>query len=772
MDGDGPSDALDVLIVGRNPGWTEDQKGTPFVGEAGNMIRSIVERFVPSAKRVRYTNAVRCRTPRNATPSAAISTACRPYLLEELLATRPKVVLALGNIALEALTGKSGISGKRLAPEELRVPWQREYAKRGLRSPQVMATLHPDAILRDMGRIRDVEDDLRALDRLLSGVVRDGTVEWSETPLIVHPGTLYAYDIETNAREFHDPHFRVWMVGVSDGERTFVLDRPEPDFLQGAHTVGHNAIGFDDRAGFARESEDTMLLAYLLCPEDAGRGAFNLQKLCVKYLGVPPWKDDVTWEWAMYDDAVAADPSIKERAKLYNARDTQYTYELYQTIRPMLSPAKERLYERLLKPAARMLARMDSRGIPTSRARLDELDAHYQGIIAETDARLQSLAKAAGFSSTTKSGKAKPFLPMSTPQVGQILYECFEEPVRKQTDKGKPSTDEETLNAIKLDPSCPQALEFVDNLLAHRHARKFKPTYVDAIRATARERDGWLYSYSHTRITTTVSGRTSATDWPYQTLPRDPFERGVVEAPPGHKLIVTDLSQIELRTMAFLSRESNLLELYRTGGDAHDNMAARIAKLNGRDAWTKQDRSDGKPVSFGSLYGAEAFTLRAYALKQYGIRWTLAQTERLRDEGFFALYPGLPKYYARVRDEIATTLMVTSPLGRTRRLDNYASKDENQRLAALREGINTPNQGLANDIALIGTMLAEDAGVPVCMFIHDANVACVPDDRAEWAAETVQRCMTEETLRYLREEFDVEFDVPLIAQPTICQTWG
>ena len=573
---------------------------------------------------------------------------------------------------------------------------------------------------------------------------------------------IYGLDIETNGLDYRDAAtFKIWMVGLDDGVRVVISNGHAAWLRQVATVVGHNAIAFDQPALEARYGpfpftfDDSMLLCYLA---DESAYHYDLSTCAQRYLGVPPWKDDVTWDWANFD-TISEDE--KNRAYQYNARDARYTRRLYTTLQQRLSDKQWNLYEKLLKPAARALEQIHRNGVPISRENLKEAT---EATAIRIEQSRDALCKAA---ETIDLGKKK-FNPNSHPHIRKLLFEHLGfEPIRK-TDGGAPSTDEATIHALRL----LHADSILESLLTYRETTKLQSTYLRPYDKFL-EQDGRVHpSYS---LIATVSGRTSARNPNIQQLPRDESIRRIVAARPGYKLIVADLSQMEMRTMAFLSREPNLLAVYQQnmfGGDAHAVMADRIAKIRGESTFTKEDRTLAKPINFGCLYGAEPYTLQATTLKNYGIRLTYEQAEFLRDDVFFEMFSKLPVYYDAIHTELRNTNKVTSPLGRERTLANIHAHDTELRAAALREGINTPNQGLASDLALMATIDCV-AAYPtwVVAFIHDAILLEVPREVAESTANDVKTKMEMSPRVALLRDFGIEFDVPISCDVTICEEW-
>lgn len=760
----------DVLFVGQNPGSQENREGRPFVGDSGALLRGILTQW-PHDVSWAVTNAVKCYSPGNREPTLTERKACTPYLERELLALRPLVVVALGNVALQTLTGGSGITSNRGRPNALRAAMRKAW---GEHPPQVLCSWHPAYVAREPSRRKELVEDLDGVVRFvktLRGEEQGDTVPWvlgTENIMLDVEAPVWAFDIEANGVNYRADDFCTTMIGVDDGKHVVVWREHRDRALAilqwrqnfGLVNVGHNSIGYDDPALGRTGSDDTLLLGYLADESASGHG---LQAEAIRHLHVPPWKDDVTWDWSTFDPQGPDFPAAAQ----YNARDVRYTHRLYTTLAQRLGPPQMNLYVQLLKPAARMFQRMHCTGIYLSRENLATARADVEVRLVEAQATLDARAIDLGID---------PFNARSYAKVGALLYDGLSLPCVRETASGGRGTDAETLQALRLATTTPpEALPVLDALLVFRETDALYSRYLKTADKFI-EADGRAHpSYS---LTSTMTGRTACYGFGIQRWPRDAMLRRCIAAPPGKKLIICDLSQIELRSMASLSRDAAMLQMYRSGvGDAHAAMAERIVRL--RDGvsdpavpvvWTKDDRYIAKPINFGCLYGAEPPTLQAYALKVYGVRLTIAQAEVLRNVGFFGLFTGLPDYYTRIHAELKRDGFVTSPLGRRRRLENIHASDQKLRAAALREGINTPNQGFASDIALLGTLACENWN-PVA-FIHDAAIFEVDEDVAEYAAGMIRFGFEKTAVDMLEERFGVVLDVPLVADVAISDVWG
>lgn len=769
IDGVGPLPAP-ILIVGQAPGYQEDQLGRPFIGPSGALLRELIEPFPFS---VRITNAARCYPPRDAKPTLTQIAACRPYLIEEIIACKPEVIIALGDTALQALCGTSGVGKNRGKPLDLRVGIQKaltpfEALRELVPLPKVLATWHPAFVLRDLNHEEELEEDMASAVRYvrhLRGEEVGQTVDWREwlhfTGAVGTLSDVFSYDIETNGARLGSPEFRITMLGVSNGTGQWVTREPSIIHdatlsLQAFKIVGHNAIGFDAIALGLPETEDTMLMSYAYNERPKSH---SLQSSVIRNLQIPPWKDQVEWKWAEFDPMTSP---LWELAAQYNARDVKYTYDLYTFFRERMDSRQTKLYEHLLKPAQKMLTQMELRGIPISTANMQRALAECMEKIETTSEEIKIVAELEGFEN---------FNPRSTKQLAKLLFEKIKYPVHHLTEGGEPSTDAETLQALALqydNPLLGACLEF-------REYDKLRSTYL--IDKKGEIVDGRAHpSYA---LTETETGRTTGYGFLNpQRQPRKTLIRRCVAAPPGKLLMVADLSQIELRTMAFLSREPNMLRVYREGlfgGDMHSFTAQKIAEQRGESTFTKEDRSEAKPVNFACLYGAEWYTVQKHALEAYGIRISPSQAQFLRDEVFFGSFPGLPDYYRSVLKEVKSTGVVFSPLGRRRRVPNIVASDAALREEAARQAINMPNQSFASDIALIGAFLVESnvPDVSLCAFVHDAIIGEV-DFFGNLAAikEHVRYTFEESVVDYIKGFWDVEFDVPIKVDVTFTKEWG
>jgi uracil-DNA glycosylase family 4 len=762
----------------------DDRSGVAFSGTNGHLLRDMLE---PLVFPWRATNAIRCATPFGREPHIDEAEACRTYLAAEIALTRPEAIVALGNGALKTLTNTSGVGKNRGKLIDMRVSLRKEIERVApdYTIPKVLAAWAPAYAAKDLSRDPELRADIaNAVQhiRKLRGEDMGDTVPWTEG-IPFHdfgPKRVLAFDLETNAGTYWKPDSNVvHMIGYGTSDKAWVWKRDietGAEYLRefegwGGTLVGHNAIGFDAPTlrmkfkpqGNLIDVEDTMLLSYAI---DEEADSHSLQACVQRNLQLPPWKDDVTWEWPDYSHELHW-----EKAAQYCARDATYTHRLWTRLCERADDRAWRLYRAILKPTAITFERMHRRGIPLDPV---ALKAAQDSLDLAIEAARDTVLKAA------EPYDFPNFNPNSYPQVGKLLFEKLGYTPERLTDSGAPSTDAETLQALRLKKDHP----VLEALLTYREHTKLRgwitPDEGD-IGADGRTHPSYSISAKSDGTPSPRSGRSASYGFfAPQRVPRRADIRRIVgvSIESGRVLIIADLSQIEMRTMAFLSREPNMLAIYREGkygGDMHNYVAGSIAKkFRGSEEWTDEDRSLAKPVGFGSLYGAEAFTLRAYLLNVYGILVSMSQAQTLRDDVFFAALPGLPSYYSKVIADCKRDGFVLSPLGRRRKLPNIHSYDAALREEAARQAINSPNQAMGSDILLFGMNQIEQTvpQVQVIANMHDAVMLEANESDVDDALlERIRECLEDYPVWAMKNWFDVDFDVPIKADIKVSRRW-
>ena len=732
--GTGPTTAT-WAIVGEAPGATEDKTGVPFVGPSGQLLRKSLSKLGLDPADAFITNVVQVRPPNNATPTAKAIREAAPRLAAELAALpNLQAVLLLGNTALQAASGKGGVTKRRGLVSEFRDEFADHEAS-------FFATLHPAMVLRNNNYQSGWLEDLASFQQLVNPPEENVRVVVLDT--IPKLPLLYGAVKETGALDIETTipgtgNDQLISVAVTfDGETSYVLHpevfRASYSLLKRVRWTMHN--GAYDRGWLLQHEgldlileHDTMAMQYLL-NSDERKG---LQYLSSRYLGLPPYKD------VDYKNILSV--PFRKIAQM-NGVDAARTLKLFRPLADELNkqPQLSRLYQWVLMPAVNTLIEVSANGVPVDEDNLDDL----------TD-RLSVLEKILGEKLISLSGKPD-LNPRSTQQIGRILYEDMGLRVPGYTATGAPSTASPMLKQLAGNT-------FVNTLLEHRKVSKQLSAFLNAWPEYIT--DGRMHpEFKPLRV---VTGRLSSANPNIQQVPRDKEFRNVFGGLEGHSWIKADYSQIELRLAAWLAGEPTMLEAYRKGDDLHTITAMRV--LGDPAA-----RQVGKTLNFGLLYGAGPMKLKEIAFQDYGIRLSDKQAREYR-EGFFDAYPYLREWHRTMAHTITRSGKSVSPTGRVRHLPDALGWDEALVGAAVREGINHPVQGFASDL-MLHAVNEIHARYPkyVVAIVHDEVDLVVPDEKVEEVSMFVKETM--ENTDWL-EPFGIHLTVPLVADLGVGTHWG
>jgi DNA polymerase-1 len=455
---------------------------------------------------------------------------------------------------------------------------------------------------------------------------------------------------------------------------------------------------------------DTLLAAYLLEP---GRPAYHLTVLYEEYLGLKipePAK------------GLAGEQGFKEE-QLFWGRCTHHLFDLQTVLGDNLENRElARLYYELELPLTRVLAGMELKGITVREEILDNLAMELD---KEMESLHEEIIRLAG----------EPFNLSSPKQLSFILFEKLNLPVIRRIKTGY-STDARVLQELSL------YHPIAAHLLKYRTMHKLKTTYIDGLRALIRPETGKVHTTFNQTVTAT--GRLSSKDPNLQNIPvRVEEGRRVREAftpsREGNLFLAADYSQIELRIMAHLSGDTNLIDAFQREQDIHTRTAAEVFNVPLQDV-TPTMRDRAKAVNFGIIYG----------ISDYGLSQDL-QISRAESRGYiksyFKRYPGVQEY---VRSCIAMARekgYVTTVMNRRRYLPDINHSNFNRRSFAERMARNTPVQGSAADI-IKAAMLAIDRWLQenklqtaMILQVHDELIFELYVEELEKVARNVKKIM-------------------------------
>ena len=323
----------------------------------------------------------------------------------------------------------------------------------------------------------------------------------------------------------------------------------------------------------------------------------------------------------------------------------------------------------------------------------------------------------------------EPFNILSPKQVGDILFDrmrIVDKP--KKTKTGQYVTSEDVLESLRADH------RIVDLILKYRGLKKLLGTYVDALPQLVNPKTGKIHtSYNQT---VTATGRLSSSNPNLQNIPiRDEDGKEVRKAfipEPGCKFFSADYSQIELRIMAHLSQDQNMIEDFRQGHDIHAATAAKVFHKPIQEV-SKTERSKAKTANFGIIYGISAFGLA----QRMGVSRTEAK-ELI--ENYFKTYSGIKNYMDRSIEEARQKGYIETILKRKRYLPDINSHNATVRGFAERNAINAPIQGSAADIIKIAMIAiyrrfrSENIKSTMILQVHDElnfNVVAGEEEKVE-----------------------------------------
>ena len=484
---------------------------------------------------------------------------------------------------------------------------------------------------------------------------------------------------------------------------------------------------------------DTMIAHYLINP-DMKHGMDYLSEI---YLNYTPISIESLIGKKGKNQGNLRSASLKQQTN-YAAEDADVTFQLYEIFEQKLKEENlENLFYRIEMPLMKVLAKMELAGIS-----LDKECLKKESLELEND--LKNLEK------KIFEFSGEEFNLNSPKQLGEILFEKLKLDAKaKKTKTGQYSTSEEVLQKLE------SKHEIIKHILEYRTYQKLKSTYVDALPMQVNEKTGRI----HTNFMQTVAatGRLSSVNPNLQNIPirtlRGQQVRAAFIASEGKKIISADYSQIELRLIAEISGEKNMIEAFQKGEDIHASTAAKLFNIP-LNTVTKLQRSQAKTVNFGIIYGVSSFGLS----EQTGLSRTEAKQ---MIDAYFETYPRLKEY---MNEQIMTARKngyVETILGRKRYLKDINSANFVVKGHAERNAINAPIQGSAADIIKLAMINIDrelenqKMETKMLLQVHDELIFEAPIDEIEAAKILIKTQM----------ETAYATHVPLLTEVGIADNW-
>ena len=482
---------------------------------------------------------------------------------------------------------------------------------------------------------------------------------------------------------------------------------------------------------------DTQLANYLLDPDSPS----GLKELARREL-------DVVVE--RYDEVPAKTRATQvpfeqldvERATTFAAAEAEIAVTLAGRFGPRIdTDGLGKLFRDVELPLLGVLAKMEETGVLVDCAVLEKVSKRLEIELRDLEAEAKKIA-------------GRDFAIRSRDQLESILFDEMKLRVVKRTPKGGRSTDAEVLETLADEHPLPKVI------VQYRELDKLKGTYLDALPRCVNPRTGRI----HTRYDQAVAatGRLSSSDPNLQNIPiRTEVGREIraaFVAPPGHRIVSADYSQIELRILAHLSEDAQLIEAFRTGDDVHTYTASLVFDVPKSEV-TREMRSKVKAINFGVIYGMGDSALA----KQIG---TSRDEAAQFIQAYFDRYKGVARFLEKTVEQAKRGEAVRTLLGRRRFLPNLHSANRGLRFEAERIAKNTPIQGTAADILKVAmvTLGAGEVvpGARMILTVHDELVFEVPEAHVKSAMGRIKEQM----------ESAMKLSVPLVVEVGEGPSWA
>jgi DNA polymerase-1 len=479
---------------------------------------------------------------------------------------------------------------------------------------------------------------------------------------------------------------------------------------------------------------DTMLAHYLIDPDTR----HNMDVLSENYLGYTPISITTLIGAKGKNQGTMRDVAI-ETVVDYAAEDADVTLQLANIFEPMLAQRNAaKLAEDIENPLIYVLADIEKEGVKIDIDTLNAYSIELQQEIVKAEARVYEKA---GLKFNLASPK----------QLGEVLFDHLKlDPKAKKTKTGQYQTGEDVLTYLAAKN------DIVKDMLDFRQMQKLKSTYVDALPLLVNPKTGRVHTSFNQAVAAT--GRLSSNNPNLQNIPIR-TERGrevrkaFIPRDEDHILLSADYSQIELRIIAEISKEENMLDAFSKGIDIHTATAAKVYGINIEEVDSTQ-RRNAKAVNFGIIYGQSAFGL------SQNLNIPRKEAAEIIEQ-YFTQYPGIKRYMSDTMNFARENGFVETIMGRRRYLRDINSANMTVRGFAERNAINAPIQGSAADlikIAMINIhndMIAQKLNSKMTMQVHDELVF----DVLKTEVEQMKAIITHRMKTAIKTQVPIEIEI-------------
>ena len=470
---------------------------------------------------------------------------------------------------------------------------------------------------------------------------------------------------------------------------------------------------------------------------------YDIKSLIKKGINIPEKAFDILLADYLMDPDAGGIRQLKDES------DGEFFGKLYKKSKDLFDKLKEnsldKLYYEMEEPVARIIAEMEQTGIMINAENIKSVADKLKTFI---DLEYNKIKEAAGFDLNPNSPK----------QLSSYLYDKLGLKGAKKNKSGY-STDEDTLKDLRI--SYPEYDSFISSILKYREINKLYSTYTLNLLEYAK--DGRIHT--EFKQTGTATGRLSSSNPNMQNIPQKgeyaEILRSSFVAKKGCKLVSLDYSQIELRILAHLSEDENLIKAFNENKDIHTMTALNIFHLSSADEVTHDIRRIAKAVNFGILYGLSSFGLAR------DTKVTRKEAQSFID-GYFALYPKVKIFIDEIIKQTREKGYCSTILGRKRNIHDINSRNANIRTRAERMAVNAPIQGSAADIIKLAMIecdkyIKENGIDAKCILqIHDELIFEVNENIVSEFTDIMKNIM----------ERAVSLSVPLLVNAETGDNWG
>lgn len=486
-------------------------------------------------------------------------------------------------------------------------------------------------------------------------------------------------------------------------------------------------------------NEDTMLMSYVINSNES----HGMNKLSQKYLG---------HECISYESLVGSgvkqlsfDQININDALDYAAEDADVTFQLYHVLKDQLKKEKKLLaiYEKFEIPSMKTLIEIERNGVLIDASLLNQQSQKIGEELINIENKAFELA-------------GQPFNLASPKQLREILFEKLQIKPLKKTPTGTPSTSEEVLQELSKDYPLPKIL------LEYRTLAKLKSTYTDKLPLMINQSTGRIHTSYNQAVA--VTGRLASSDPNLQNIPiKSPEGRKIREAfiaKPDFSILSADYSQIELRILAHLSKDSGLIQAFKDNKDIHTITASEIFNTK-IEKITSEQRRYAKIINFGLIYGMGAFGLAK------NLNITRGDAQNYIQE-YFNKYPTVLQYMEESKQFAREHGYVETYFGRRLWLPEINSSNGLRKAGAERAAINAPMQGTAADLIKLAMIEVQqwihansNLKGQMIMQVHDELVFEVPNTEVDIFIKEIPQIM----------QNVAKLDIPLTVEINAGKNW-